>query len=156
MSFLRNKWNSTNTVNTMYCKYNTADPDQNKGMLTANITSLHIIVLPKGFKAELFGSYTSPMIIGAYRIRSVFTMDAGVSKSLFNNQASIALNVSDLFNSNVSVFDVKGFGVNSYNRNKMESRFVKLGFTWKFGNKNVKVNSNRRSGVETESKRMGE
>jgi hypothetical protein len=156
MSFLRNKWNSTNTVNTMYCKYNTADPDQNKGMLTANITSQHIIVFPKGFKAELFGSYTSPMIIGAYRIRSVFTMDAGVSKSLFNNQASIALNISDLFNSNVSVFDVKGFGVNSYNRNKMESRFVKLGFTWKFGNKNVKVNSNRRSGVETESKRMGE
>jgi hypothetical protein len=156
LSLLRNKWNSTNTVNTMYCKYNTADPDQNKGMLTANITSQQIIVFPKGFKAELFGSYTSPMIIGAYRIRSMFTMDAGVSKSLFNNQATITLNVTDLFNSNIAVFDVKGFGVNSYNRNKMESRFVKLGFTWKFGNKNVKVNSNRKSGVETESKRMGE
>ncbi|QEC40749.1 outer membrane beta-barrel protein [Pseudobacter ginsenosidimutans] len=156
ISWLSNKWNITNTVNAMYCKYNTADPDQNEGMLTANITSQHMILLPKGFKAELFGSYTSPMIIGAYRINSVFTVDAGVSKSLFNNRATVALNVSDLFNSNVSVFDVKGFGVSSYNRNKMESRFVKLAFTWKFGNKNVKVNSSRRSGVETESRRMGE
>lgn len=156
ISWLRNKWNITNTVNAMYCKYNTSDPDQNKGMLTVNITSQQTILLPKGFKAELFGSYTSPMIIGAYRIRSVFTMDAGVSKSLFSNRATITLNVSDLFNSNVSVFDVKGFGVSSYNRNKMESRFVKLGLTWKFGNKNVKVNSGRRSGVETESRRMGE
>ena len=155
-SWLRNKWNITNTVNAMYCKYHTADPDQNEGMLTANITSQHVILLPKGFKAELFGSYTSPMIIGSYRINSVFTMDAGLSKSLFNNQATVALNVSDLFNTNVAVFDVKGFGVSSYNRNKIESRFVKLAFTWKFGNKNVKVNSSRRSGVETESRRMGE
>ncbi|WP_164735503.1 outer membrane beta-barrel family protein [Pseudoflavitalea rhizosphaerae] len=156
ISWLRKKWNITNTVNAMYCKYNTADPDQNEGIVTANITSQHMLLLPKGFKAELFGSYTSPMIIGAYRINSVFTMDAGVSKSLFNNQATVVLNVSDLFNTNVSVFDVKGFGVSSYNRNKMESRFVKLAFTWRFGNKNVKVNSGRRSGVEVESRRMGE
>lgn len=156
ISWLRNKWNMTNTVNGMYCKYNTPDPDQNQGIVTANITSQQTILLPKGFKMELFGSYTSPMIIGAYRIRSVFTMDAGLSKSLFTNQATIALSVSDIFNSNISRFDVKGFGVSSWNHNKMESRFVKLNFTWKFGNKNVKVNSNRRSGVEAESRRMGE
>ncbi|MBO9633544.1 MAG: TonB-dependent receptor family protein, partial [Chitinophagaceae bacterium] len=156
VSWLRNKWNMTNTVNGMFCKYNTPDPDQNQGMWTANITSQQTILLPKGFKAELFGSYTSPMIIGAYRIRSVFTMDAGLSKSLFSNQATIALSVSDVLNTNISRFDVKGFGVNSWNRNKQESRFIKLNFTWRFGNKNVKVNSNRRGGVEAESRRMGE
>lgn len=156
ISWMRNKWNMTNTVNGMFCKYNTPDPDQNQGIWTANITSQQTILLPMGFKAELFGSYTSPMIIGAYRIRSVFTMDAGISKSLFSNQATIALSMSDVFNTNISRFDVKGFGVNSWNRNKQESRFIKLNFTWRFGNKNVKVNSNRRSGVEAESRRMGE
>lgn len=156
IAWLQNKWNITNTVNAMYCKYNTPDPDQNQGMVTANITSQQMILLPKGFKLELYGSYTSPMIIGAYRIKDVFSMDAGLSKSMFSNQATVAINVSDVFNSNTTRFDVHGLGVSSYNRNKIESRFVKLTFTWKFGNKNVKVNSNRRTGVDAESGRMGE
>lgn len=155
-SLLRNKWNLTNTVNTMYCKYNTADPDQNKGMVTTNISSQHTFLLPQGFRAELFGAYTSPMIIGAYRIRSVFSVDAGLTKSVLKNQGTIALSVTDIFNTNISRFDVKGFGVSSWNRNKMESRFVKLNFTWKFGNKNVKASTNRKTGIDTESRRMGE
>lgn len=153
---LRNKWNMTNTINTMYCKYNTADPDQNQGMITTNISSQHTVLLPHGFKTELFGSYTSPMIIGAYRIRSVVSVDAGIAKSVLKNQGSISVSVTDLFNTNISRFDVKGLGVNSWNRNKIESRFLKINFTWKFGNKNVKASTNRKSGIDAESKRMGE
>jgi hypothetical protein len=153
---LRNKWNMTNTINTMYCKYNTADPDQNQGMITTNISSQHTVLLPHGFKAELFGSYTSPMIIGAYRIRSVVSVDAGITKSVFKNQGTIAVSVTDFFNTSISRFDVKGMGVNSWNRNKTESRFVKINFTWKFGNKNVKASASRKSGIDAESRRMGE
>lgn len=155
-NLLRNKWTLTNTINTMYCQYNTPDPDQNRGMVTTNISSQHTFLLPQGFRAELFGSYTSPMIIGAYRIRSVFTMDAGLTKSVLKNQGSIAFSVSDIFNTNLSRFDVKGAGVSSWNRNKIESRFLKLGFTWKFGNKNVKAGASRKTGIDAESRRMGE
>ncbi|NML19316.1 TonB-dependent receptor [Pseudoflavitalea sp. G-6-1-2] len=155
-SILRNKWNMTNTVNGFYAKQHTPDKAQNQGMLTAMATSQHTILLPKGFKAELSGSFSSPMRIGVIRVRSVFSMSGGVSKSVFDNRGSVSFYVADILNSYVSRYNVNGSGIDSYSRTKEESRFVRLSFTWKFGNNNVKVNTNRRNGVETESRRMGE
>ena len=155
-SILRNKWNMTNTFNGFYAEQHTPYKDQNVGMLTTMLSSQHTVLLPNGFKAELTGSFSSPARIGVMRLRSVFSMSGGVSKTVFNNRGTVALNVADILNSYVSRYDVDGLGIKSYSRTKDESRFVRLSFTWRFGNNNVKVNTNRKSGVETESRRMGE
>jgi hypothetical protein len=45
-------------------------------------------------------------------------------------------------------------GINSTNLDKIESRFVKLNFSYKFGNKNVKASQRRSTGIEAEKSRM--
>ena len=40
--------------------------------------------------------------------------------------------------------------VNSANRDKPESRFVKLNFSYQFGDKHVKASQRRSSGIEAE------
>ncbi len=154
-SLLKGKWSTTNSVSTFYGKYNTPQKEQNDARVTANISSENIVLLPKGFKAEVYASYTSPMIIGVFRIQSVYSVDLGLSKSILQGKGNIAFNVSDVFNTDRSRYEVRSFGIQSFYRVKKESRFIKLVFTCKFGNRNVKVNSNRKTGVENESRRMG-
>ena len=51
-------------------------------------------------------------------------------------------------------FDVLAAGINSQNVNKLETRFVKLNFSYKFGNQKVKASQRRESGVDAEKSRM--
>ena len=43
----------------------------------------------------------------------------------------------------------------SSNENKIESRYGKLVFTWRFGNTGMKGAKNRKTGIEDEKNRMG-
>ena len=43
--------------------------------------------------------------------------------------------------------------INSANRDKSESRFVKFNFSYQFGDKNVKASQRRSSGIEAEKGR---
>ncbi len=72
-----------------------------------------------------------------------------ISKTLWNNKASISLTVSDLFN--MHDFDVSTQYQNQFNRQfiDIDDRFVRLGFRYNFGN--TKLDSNQRS-IETEER----
>lgn len=78
----------------------------------------------------------------------------GVSKSLFQQVATLTLSVTDPFNQQQTGYDVLANGVNSRNFDKIESRFVKLNFSYKFGNQRVKASQRRRTGTEAEQGRM--
>ena len=80
--------------------------------------------------------------------------DFGVSKALFHEAATLTLNVTDPFNAQQTGYDVLANGINSTNLDKIESRFVKLNFSYKFGNQRVKASQRRRTGTETEQGRM--
>jgi len=45
--------------------------------------------------------------------------------------------------------------VSAFTRDNSESRFVKLSFSWRFGNKNVKAARPRKTGIEDVQSRMG-
>lgn len=153
-SFLNNKWVATNNVSVFYGKYNTPEAELNQGMVSTMITSHNMFLLPKGFKTEVFARYTSPMLFSGMKIRGNYSIDLGVSKSVFSKRGTIALNVSDVFNTDVARWEVNAFKVNTITRAKSESRILKLQFTWKFGNHNVKAASNRKTGLENETRRM--
>ena len=64
------------------------------------------------------------------------------------NKASIALSISDIFNSLVYNKEINYGGVRSVVDQKEESRFINIAFKYKFGNSNVKVKAQRSSKVK--------
>ncbi|TPG62411.1 outer membrane beta-barrel family protein [Hymenobacter nivis] len=153
---LNDKWQTVTTLGVVYAKVN-AGPGAlglNSARPAAMLSTNHTLSLPYGFKAEVAAQYMSPMTFGGVAMRASFVSSAGVSKTVLHGTGTLTLNVTDLFNTRQTRFDVLAGGVNSTNVTKVESRFVKLGFSYKFGNKNVKASQRRDTGTEAERARM--
>jgi hypothetical protein len=153
--FRNNKWMTVTTLGLEYARINnTATVGLGAARPSAYLSSNHTITLPRGYKAEVSAMYMSPMTFGGLAFQSRFSSSFGVSKSLFKDAATLTLNVTDLFNTQQNRYSVLSNGINSTNLDKIESRFVKLNFSYKFGNKNVKASQRRSTGIEAEKSRM--
>lgn len=154
-NLLHNHWVSTNTVMATYAKYNEKRGAQltNSG-IGVYVNTSNTFILAKGLTAEVSATYNSPMAFGVYKMKSRYFVDAGISKSILHNTGKLTFNVTDIFNSLTTKYDVASFGVMSSYNNKIESRFMRLVFSYKFGNQHVKAASNRRTGIEKEQRRM--
>ncbi|MFD2245324.1 TonB-dependent receptor family protein [Pontibacter ruber] len=154
-SLFADKWSTTNTVGFMYANVHAGQGAQfNKGRMAAMLMSNNIFQLRNGFRGEILGSYSSPMTFGAYAFKARYSASLGLSKSVLKKAGTLTLNVTDVFNTSTNRYEANSFGVMSVNETKAESQFVRLNFTYKFGNKNVKASKNRRAGNEEEKKRM--
>ncbi|WP_162550217.1 outer membrane beta-barrel protein [Hymenobacter nivis] len=153
---LNDEWQTVTTLGATYAKVNAGPWALGLGATrpAAFLSTNHTLVLPRGFKAEVSAMYMSPMTFGGLAIRASFVSSAGVSKTVLHGTGTLTLNVTDLFNTQQSRFDVLAGGVNSSNVTKAESRFIKLGFSYKFGNKNGKASPRRDTGTEAERARM--
>jgi hypothetical protein len=154
------KWTSTNTLGVYYMKYTfdkTTGVTANDNMAASIFAnSYNTIALPKGLTTEIVMSYRSPVASGIFKSGSYFITNIGLSKLLAKGDGSLKLAVSDLFNTQRTVNKVQGYqGVTGDFKNKPESRFVTLSFSWRFGKKVVKASRNRRTGIEEERGRMG-
>ncbi|WP_276480085.1 outer membrane beta-barrel family protein [Paraflavitalea pollutisoli] len=153
-SFFNNKWISNVNLSLAYAKFNAGGPDFNNAQLAMMVNTDQTIVLPKSFKVQVSASYMSPMALGVVTTRSRINMELGASKSVLKGSGTVSLRVSDPFNLYDARFKVSSFGVEANNNVKPETRFVKATFTYRFGNKNVKANTNRKNAIESESRRM--
>lgn len=108
----------------------------------------------KGFSAELSGFYASPSIWhGSLKAASIWAVDAGLQKQLWNGKASIKLAVSDIFKSlkwtAESKFDVQQLTA----AGRSDSRQLKLNFSYRFGNQKLKAARQYKTGLEEENNR---
>jgi hypothetical protein len=109
----------------------------------------------KTWTAELTGFYNSPSVWqGAIQSKTMWSMDAGVQKQLFNNKATLKASVSDLFNSMKFRGHTDFTGQKSDVDVKWESRQFKLSLNFRFGNNGVKAARQRNTGSEEENKRV--
>lgn len=156
-SFFKGKWGSINTVGAFYAKYNTASAGagQENAKVTGFISSNNTIMLPKKIKAEVTAFYFSPIAVGVYQQKAIYTVSVGLSRPVLDSKGTLALNVSDIFNSQRTKNDVITQGVNMKYNNKPESRFVNMVFTYRFGNNKVKASKIRKTGNEDEKSRVG-
>jgi hypothetical protein len=153
---LGDKWQTNTTLGFMAARVQAGPGTIGIGATSpgAYLSSNHILTLRAGLKAEVSVSYMSPMTFGGMAIRSSYSTNAGISQTVLKGNGTITLNVTDIFNTQRSRFDVLAAGINSQNVNKLESRFVKLNFSYKFGNQKVKASQRRETGVEIERSRM--
>lgn len=115
----------------------------------------HSFTLGKGYTAELSGWFSGPSIWGAtWRTKSLGGLDFGVQKQILKKQGTVKLTVTDIFFTNpwTATSNFGGLFINGGGRN--ESRTVRLAFSWRFGNSQVKAARQRQTGLETEAKRI--
>ncbi|MBC8155963.1 MAG: TonB-dependent receptor [Bacteroidetes bacterium] len=153
------KWWNVYASLTAYHSNIRADFGEGKTIdLNANVLSLysqHTITLPRKWSLEVSGYYTSPSIWGGTFInRRYWGSTVGVSHKVLRDKGSLALTLTDPFNSQrwrgVSQFG----GLYMIASGGYESRQARINFTYNFGSKQVKGARQRNAGSADESKRI--
>ncbi len=109
----------------------------------------------KTWTAELSGFYNSPTIyMGNFKGKSIYNVDAGLSKQLMKGRAVLKTSVSDVFHSMKFRGESKFAGQTTNFSYSQESRQFKLSFNYRFGSNTVKATRQRTSGAEDELKRV--
>ena len=108
----------------------------------------------KTWTAELTGFYVAPTIQqGAFRSNSLFSLDAGLSKNLWKNKATIKTSFSDMFNTLHFTGKQEFVGQLTKIKAQWESQQIKVNFVYRFGSNQIKAARNRTIGAEEETKR---
>jgi hypothetical protein len=111
--------------------------------------------LGKEYSAELSGWYSGPSVWGAtWKTKPQGGMDVGLQKQLMQKKATIKVSVTDIFRTNpwtaISDFGgtyIKGGGA-------WESRTFRVNFSYRFGSNEIKNSRERKTGLESEAKRI--
>lgn len=121
-----------------------------------NVFGQSSIRLGKGWTGEVSGFYTTPSIWqGTFRTHALGNVDAGFQKSVLQKKGTLKVSVSDIFFTQrwTATSDFAGQYLRS--TGYTESRQLKIYFTYKFGNAQVKAARARKTGSDEESKRVG-
>lgn len=150
-------WRMQNNINSYYQHYQTTysgTPYEVK-LVAYNLYMSNNFTLSKTVSAEVSGWYNSASQYGFYRAQPMGGFSVGVQKKVMDGKGNLKLNVNDPFwlnhfNGRAAVQDID-FRVQS----RWESRQIRLTFTYRFGNQNVKGARQRNSATSAEQNRVG-
>ncbi|MBI3139819.1 MAG: TonB-dependent receptor [Sphingobacteriales bacterium] len=108
----------------------------------------------KTWTAELSGFFNAPTIYqGSFKGKSIYNIDAGISKQVFKGKGTIKAAVSDVFHT-MRFRATSDFAGQIMKINFLaETRQFKLSVNYRFGNNGVKPPKQRTGGAEEELKR---
>ena len=111
--------------------------------------------LGKGWTAEVTGFYNSPSIWeGTFKTNAIWSVDGGLSKTVLKGNGTLKASVSDIFNTLNWSSKSRFAGQYLHVSGSYESRLLKLYFTYRFGNTQVKAARQHKTGAEDENKRV--
>lgn len=145
------------SINSNYSKYKADFGTGRKVDLSAygfNLFMQNNLKFAKTWTAELSGFYNAPTIYqGSFKVKSLYNVDAGLSKQVMKARGTIKASISDVFHTMrfraSSDFAAQVIKINF----KGESQQFKLSFVYRFGNNGVKAARQRTTGAEEELKR---
>ncbi len=117
---------------------------------------MHSFTMSNDYTAEISGWYSGPGIWGATgKTGAQGSLDLGIQKKFFDKKMVVKISVTDLLataspwhiHSDFSGQVITGYGT-------WESRTVRLNFTYQFGSSQIKSATQRKTGLEAESKRL--
>jgi hypothetical protein len=150
-------WQTNNNLNVFYLSFEAPDLAGNAlktGKTSFQFKTQQTFTIMSGFTAELSGSYESPLDYGTFSIRPRYSIDAGLSKTLFNKKASLKFALSDVFNTYKTNLSSILSGLTYEVRQKNESQVARISFTYRFGKNEIKPARRRSTGTEAEQGRM--
>ncbi len=111
--------------------------------------------LGKNYTAELSGWFNGPSVWGGtWRTKPQGALDLGIQKLIFQKRASIKASFTDMFFTAPWSATNKFGGVNLKAGGNWESRTFRLNFTWRFGSNQIKQSRERKTGLESEARRI--
>ncbi len=153
-------WSGYLNLSTNYSMYNA---DLGKGRtIDLNVLNYNLYVQntfainpKKGWTAELSGFYNGPTVWGGtFKSRPLGNIDIGVQKVIMHKNGTLKLTFTDVAHTlqfkGVSEFSGAYLRVSG----RWEAQQVRLNFSYRFGNSNVKAARQRKSASEEESKRL--
>jgi iron complex outermembrane recepter protein len=157
--FMYKSYSAYTNVNANYSKYKAdfgTGREVNLDAFSVTFFQQHSLKFAKVYTAELSGWYNSPGIWGGtFKSSALWSMDAGLMKTIFKGNGNIKIAVSDVFQT------LRWKGVNEFAgqylrvRGGPESRQFKVNLTYRFGSNQIKASRQRNTGLEDESKRVG-
>lgn len=151
-------WNAFFIVNA-YNSFYKADFGQNKkidiNIFAYNFFAQQTFTLTEGLIFELSGFYNSPTIWGGtFKTDPFYNIDAGIQKSIFKKKGNIKISYTDIFKTQLfrGVSDFGGAYLDISGRS--ESTQLRINFTYRFGNNQVKAARQHKSGLEEENNRI--
>ena len=154
------KWYSVYFNAGLYNQKYTADFGGTKTIHTSvtafNLYAQNTVKLPAGLSLEISGWYNSGGVWGgAYVNDEQGSLDLGLQKKLFRDQATLKLAYTDVFNTAPwHSYNTYG-GIVIRAHGNWESQMFRVSFNWRFGNKQMKTARQRTTGNESEQKRIG-
>jgi iron complex outermembrane recepter protein len=112
--------------------------------------------LGKGWTGEVSGWYSSPSIWqGTFKSKQMWAVEAGFQKSMLKGKGNLKMSVSDIFKTMRWAGTSNFAGQRLYTEGGWESRQLKVNFSYRFGNTQVKAARQRKTSLEDESQRVG-
>ncbi len=111
--------------------------------------------LGKDYSAEISGWFNGPSVWGGtWKTKPQGGVDVGVQKQLFKKQATIKLAATDIFHTAPWKATNDFGGLYIRGGGSWESQTVRLTFSWRFGSNQIKNSRERKTGLESESRRI--
>jgi iron complex outermembrane receptor protein len=127
----------------------------NTSVTAFNFYAQNTIKLPMNFSFEISGWYSSGGVWGgSFVTDEQGSLDLGMQKKLFHEQATFKLAYTDVLNTAPwNSYNTYG-GIVIKAHGNWESQLFRASFTWNFGNRQMKNSRQRASGSESEQKRI--
>ncbi|CAL1517349.1 outer membrane beta-barrel family protein [Chitinophaga sp. MM2321] len=151
-------WTSFTTVSLSYNMYETV---VNNNPVKLGATGFfgrtqQTFTLTKDLSAEASFFYVSPQVAneGLFKMKSMYSLDLGLQQKVLKGKGTLKLNVTDILKTQYFRGSFDNAGRNTAVYSKWDAQQVRLTFTYRFGNNNVKAARNRETGLEAEQNRV--
>lgn len=104
------------------------------------------------FTGEVTMTYLSQFLFGSYVSDEQLNLTLGLRKSLFDNRASISIAAEDLLEQYIPTYTSRYLNQDNFYRRRPEAQFVRIGFTYNFGN--FRLEDNQRGIDKNERNRL--
>jgi len=129
------------------------DPGYSRSSLFAQGYMNAAFLLPNSYKIELSGRIQSGIPYGYFTIEPTGDISIGAKKNLFDNKATISLNINDVFRTQNTIAKLSGMALNGYELNQSNrTQQITLNFSYRFGK--GKALKARKVGVSEEASRV--
>lgn len=113
--------------------------------------------LGKGYTAELSGWFSGPGVWGGvFLYEPSFALNVGIQKRFINDKLNVRLAANDVFNTGFWRGSSEFAGLLSFGQGFWDAQRGSISVSYNFGNNEVKSSRKRETGIEAESKRVGE
>lgn len=151
-------WNTFTSVSVNYNMFETVVNNDLVKLSSFNFfgRTQHTFTFSKTLSGEVTCFYLSPQVTeqGLWHMAAMGSLDLGIQKKILKNKGSLKLNVTDLLGTNKFRGSFDNAGQHSVVRNTYDARQIRINFTYRFGNTNVKAARARQTGLEAEQERV--